>query len=66
MKFKTSFFTACLVCTKARRTPFPVREYSGSIIKGLYNKSWVSKRAYILKQTQKLPTKKSGVKLNLY
>ena len=28
MKFKTSFFTACLVCTKARRTPFPVREYS--------------------------------------
>lgn len=28
MKFKTSFLTACLVCTKARRTPFPVREYS--------------------------------------
>ena len=29
MKFKTSFFTACLVLYKSTaRTPFPVREYS--------------------------------------
>lgn len=40
MKFKTSFFTACLVCTKARRTPFPVREYS------LINKSIYARACY--------------------
>ena len=28
MKFKTSFFTACLVLYKSTATPFPVREYS--------------------------------------
>ena len=34
MKFKTSFFTACLVLYKSTaHPPLPVREYSGSIIK---------------------------------
>ena len=40
--------------------------FTADEILGLYNKGWVSKGVCIFKQTQKLPTKKSGVKLNLY
>lgn len=40
MKFKTSFFTACLVLYKSTATPYPVREYS------LINKSIYARACY--------------------